>query len=161
MAKKSTKNMKKPQGIWWLCFILYIGIMVWLLFVRSQVWTAGLSYQQMLQENINLKPLFTIRNYINVILHYPDSYYYEHCIINLIGNILLFIPAGFLPPRLIPSLKKFFCFLPTVLICLLFVELLQLFALVGSFDVDDIILNLFGILIGYLVFLFSAKNKNL
>ena len=153
--------MKKPQGIWWLCFILYIGIMVWLLFVRSQVWTAGLSYQQMLQENINLKPLFTIRNYINVILHYPDSYYYEHCIINLIGNILLFIPAGFLPPRLIPSLKKFFCFLPTVLICLLFVELLQLFALVGSFDVDDIILNLFGILIGYLVFLFSAKNKNL
>ncbi len=158
MGKRSRKNKANTQPVWWLCFVLYIGLMVWLLFCRSQAWTEGLSYEQMLWENVNLKPFYTIRNYINVILHYPESYYYKHCIINLTGNIIMFIPAGFLLPRLFRPLRKFFCFLPTVIISILFVELLQLFALLGSFDVDDIILNLAGILIGYIVFLCTAKK---
>lgn len=161
MAKRSGKNKKNDSTIWWLCLILYIGLMIWLLFCRSQIWIEGLSYQQMLLENINPKPFYTIRNYINVILHYPDSYYYRHCIINLVGNVAMFIPGGFLLPRLFKSMRKFFCFLPTAILCILFVELLQLFALVGSFDVDDIILNLSGLVIGFLVFLCTAKNKNL
>ncbi len=158
MAKRTRKNKKSALAVWWLCFILYIGLMIWLLFCRSQVWTEGLSYQQMLLENINLKPFYTIKNYINVILHYPDSYYYEHCIINLIGNIVMFIPAGFLLPRIFDPVRKFFHFLPVVFIGILFVELLQLFAMVGSFDIDDIILNLSGMIVGYLIFLCTVKK---
>ena len=158
MAKRSKKNKNTAQTIWCICFILYMGLMIWLLFCRTQVWIEGLSYRQMLQENINLKPLYTIKNYVNVILHYPESTYYRHCIINLIGNVLMFIPAGFLLPRLFKPLRKFFPFLLMVLICILFVELLQLFALVGSFDIDDIILNLSGVLMGYLLFKCTVKK---
>ena len=158
MAKQNRKSKKNALAIWWLCFILYIGLMIWLLFCRSQMWTEGLSYEQMLLENINLKPFYTIKNYINVILHYPDSYYYEHCIINLLGNIIMFIPAGFLLPIIMEPLQKFLHFFLTVFVCILFVEILQLFALVGSFDIDDIILNLFGMITGYLVFKFTVKK---
>lgn len=156
MAKRSKK--KNQTALWWLCFIPYAGLMVWLLFCRNQVWIEGLSYRQMLLENINLKPLYTIRNYMNVIAHYPDSYYYEHCIVNLIGNVVMFIPAGFFFPHLFHGMKKFRCFLFTAAIGILFIELLQLFALLGSFDVDDILLNLMGMIIGYLVFLCTAKK---
>ncbi len=158
MAKRTRKNKKNAQAIWWLCLILYIGLMVLLLFCRSQAWIEGLSYQQMIRENINFKPLYTIKNYVNVILHYPDSYYYEHCIINLIGNVVMFVPAGFLLPRVFKPLRKFFHFLLTAVICILFVEILQLFTLVGSFDVDDIILNLSGMVIGYLIYLCTIKK---
>ena len=158
MANRSRKNKNAAQVMWCIGFILYTGLMIWLLFCRSQEWTEGLSYRQMLLQNINLKPLYTIKNYINVILHYPESTYYRHCIINLTGNILMFIPAGFLLPRLFKPLRKFFPFILTVLICILFVELLQLLAMVGSFDIDDIILNFFGVLIGYLLFICTAKK---
>lgn len=161
MAKRSRKKSKNPQAIWWICFILYIILMIWLLFCRTRVWTDGLSYQQMLQENINLKPLYTIKNYINVILHYPNSAYYDHCIINLIGNVIMFIPAGLFFPRLFLFLRNFIFFVLTSLACIIFIETLQLFVLVGSFDVDDIILNISGFLIGYMIFKITAKNRNL
>lgn len=156
MAKRSKK--KNKQALWWLCFIPYAGLMIWLLFCRPQTWIEGLSYQQMLLENINWKPFYTIRNYVNVIFHYPDSYYYEHCIINLVGNVVMFLPAGFLLPHLFKRMRKFWCFLLTTLIGILFIELLQLFALVGSFDVDDILLNLLGTILGYLAFLCTVKK---
>ena len=152
MAKRQKEHNRSAQVIWWIVFVLYTGIMLWLLLGRSQTWISGFSYQQMLLENMNLKPFFTIGNYLNIIFHYPDSIYFRHCIINLLGNVLLFIPAGLLVPRLIKPTQNFFLFLLIAVLCILFVEFIQLLALLGSFDVDDIILNLFGMLIGFIIF---------
>lgn len=152
MAKHQKENNTTAQIIWWIVFVLYTGGMLWLLFGRSQTWIGGLSYEQMLQENINLKPFYTIDNYINIIFHYPESFYFRHCIINLAGNILLFIPAGLLIPRLFKPMRNFFLFLLIAVVTILFVELLQLLTLLGSFDVDDIILNVSGMMIGSIIF---------
>lgn len=159
MAKRKGKSKKNLTPLWWTIFILYIGAMLWLLLGRSRGWIDGLSYRQMLSENINLKPFYTIDNYVNIIKNYPNSPYYRHCIINLFGNILLFIPAGWLLPRLFPSMRKFFPFFLTVLIAIVFVELLQMFTLLGHLDVDDIILNLSGMMIGYIVFAITNRSK--
>ena len=158
MAKQKRKSKRNLTPLWWVIFIAYIGIMVWLLFGRSRGWVDGLTYRQMLTENINLKPFYTIDNYINIIAHYPQSNYFRHCIINLFGNILVFIPAGWLIPRLFPTMRKFFAFFFTVLIAIVFVELLQLFTLLGHLDVDDIILNLTGMMIGYIFYAITAKT---
>ena len=158
MAKRKQKTKANTNTIWWLIFIVYIGLMLWLLLWRRQTWIPGLSYRQMLQENINLKPFYTIDNYLNVIFHYPQSYYFRHCIINLFGNILLFIPAGWLLPQLFQCMRKFLLFFLTCAIFLFFIEFLQLFALLGSFDIDDIILNIFGMMIGYTLFACMFKE---
>ena len=152
MAKRKQSKHRTSQAIWWIAFVLYVSVMLCLLLWRSQNWIDGLSYQQMLLENINLKPFYTIDNYLNIIVYYPDSFYFKHCIINLVGNVILFIPAGFLIPRVFKSMRKFFPFLLTCVLSIMFIELVQLFALLGSFDIDDIILNLSGILIGYILF---------
>src|SRR3954469_6263625 len=69
---------------------------------------------------------------------------------NLAGNIIGFMPFGFILPLLAKKFQK----LGTVIIhtfCLsLTFELLQLVFEFGSFDVDDLILNTLGGILGYL-----------
>lgn len=71
---------------------------------------------------------------------------------NLIGNILVFIPLGYLLPQLNKAFKNIFLCMGTGLLLVLAIELFQLLTAFGSFDVDDILLNGLGIFIGYLFF---------
>ncbi|NHC40297.1 VanZ family protein [Bacillus sp. MM2020_1] len=87
---------------------------------------------------------------------------------NLAGNIIGFVPFGFILPLLAKKFQK----LSTVTIstfCLsLMFELLQLIFEFGSFDVDDLILNTVGGVLGYipiklalLITLLKKKNINI
>ena len=140
-------------------FLLYCGVMLWLLFGRSSGWTENLSYWEKVQQNMNVTPLLTIRNYIHVVLYSSNASLVRHCFINLAGNILLFIPAGWLLPRIWVRLRRFFPFFFTCAIAILLVELFQLFTLLGSFDVDDLILNLLGMILGYLFYMILHRKK--
>ena len=75
-------------------FLVYVGLMVWLLFGRPRAWSEELTYAEILRQNINLTPLLTIRNYLQVVLHRTNDAVLMHCIINLVGNAQAFI----LPP---------------------------------------------------------------
>lgn len=139
-------------------FILYCCIMLWLLFCRSPGWVEGLSYEEQLQANINIKPWYTISNYLKVILQRTNDDVLAHCIINLAGNVLLFIPAGVLIPKIWPKQRNFFCFFFSCFGIMFLVEVLQLFTLLGSFDVDDLILNLLGMTIGFIGYHLFSKH---
>ncbi len=141
-------------------FLVYCGTMLWLLFGRSYGWVEGLSYEQMLRQNINLTPFLTIRNYWRVIYHRTNVAMIPHCFINLFGNVLLFIPAGWLLPKIWLKMRGFFRFFFTCALCIFLVELLQLFSLLGSFDIDDLILNLFGMTLGFIYYhIATPKGK--
>ena len=73
---------------------------------------------------------------------------------NLLGNIIPFVPFGFLLPIAYRKFTSAIKVLPTGLVSILLIELFQFFTKLGSFDVDDIILNMIGIICGYLMFLF-------
>ena len=133
-------------------FLVYCATMLWLLFGRSYGWVEGLSYKQMLRQNINLTPFLTIRNYWRVIAHRTNVAMIPHCFINLFGNVLLFIPAGWLLPKIWVKMRNFFCFFFTCALSIFLVELLQLFSLLGSFDIDDLILNLAGMTLGFVYY---------
>ncbi|MDX1807277.1 MAG: VanZ family protein, partial [Paenisporosarcina sp.] len=94
----------------------------------------------------NFIPLKTITYY----LFLANDINFNIRIENLTGNVIGFIPFGFLLPLL---LNKFHSFkkigLATFCLSLIF-ELLQLIFRIGSFDVDDLILNTLGGMIGYL-----------
>ena len=82
---------------------------------------------------------------------------------NLFGNILPFIPFGFLLPKAFKSCASFFKVFFLGLLSIVFIELFQLFSKLGSFDVDDIILNMISIIIGYIIYavLKTAKKKKI
>lgn len=73
-------------------------------------------------------------------------------VINLLGNVIIFVPFGFFKPMSSVSRN----FLTTVLDGIwlsMIVEVFQFVTKVGRFDVDDLLLNTFGVAIGYLIFL--------
>ena len=71
---------------------------------------------------------------------------------NLIGNIVAFIPLGYMMPRLHKIFENLFICMATALLFVLGIELFQLFSAFGIFDVDDILLNGLGAFVGYLCF---------
>lgn len=95
----------------------------------------------------NFEGFSTIKMYINY-----WGYKEINSFGNLIGNVLAFIPLGYMLPRLSRRFENLFFCLGMGLIIVLAIELFQLYTNFGCFDVDDILLNGLGILIGYLFF---------
>lgn len=95
----------------------------------------------------------TIRMYI-------DYSYKLNSFENLVGNIVAFVPFGFLLPYVIKREKCFFIMLFQSFFLVVGIEVFQLFSAFGAFDVDDILLNCFGAVLGYLVYkAYEALNK--
>lgn len=96
----------------------------------------------------NFMPFETIFRYIN----YSQYFNWDTIIINLLGNLLIFTPMGFLLPLLSKKFRK-----AGVILCLGFfaslsVETIQFIFTVGSADIDDLILNTIGAWLGYLAY---------
>ena len=68
--------------------------------------------------------------------------------INLVGNIVLLVPVGLLLPFVFPIISWKRSFL-LALASGLVIEIMQTALHVGIFDIDDVILNAFGVMIGF------------
>ncbi len=79
-------------------------------------------------------------------------------IYNVLGNIILFIPFGYFISYYIKAKKITPLFLVTLIVSTS-VEFVQL-KIGRSFDVDDIILNVIGGLLGYLIYIGLTAIKN-
>ncbi len=75
---------------------------------------------------------------------------------NLGGNLLGFVPLGIFLPLLFRKLKSFAAVIAVVFAISLAYEIIQLCTGLGVFDVDDIILNTAGGIIGFLVHFFAS-----
>ncbi|MBQ7432629.1 MAG: VanZ family protein [Lachnospiraceae bacterium] len=132
-----------------LLFMLYCLILFYVLFgVRIQYGGASFSgsmweYAKM---HINFIPIKTIGEYIRAAKE--GTINIQIILKNLLGNLLLFFPMGIYWAfrRKEESIGKFIL---NMLMILLMIELLQFLTKLGSFDVDDFILNLTGSLGGF------------
>lgn len=151
------KQYPKSTPLWRFAFVVYGALLLWLLFDRTPDWGDTVSYAEAMRGNVNLVPFYTIGNYWKVVSRMEFTPLFFHCVINLGGNIFLFVPIGYFLPRLWPFLRNFFSFLLTCTAAIVLVELLQLVTLLGSLDIDDLILNLAGMIAGYLLFIIFKK----
>lgn len=72
---------------------------------------------------------------------------------NLFGNVIVFMPLGLLIPVSFPGIDRFWMILLHSFWLSLCIELFQLVSHFGAFDVDDILLNTLGGLLGFFTFL--------
>lgn len=70
----------------------------------------------------------------------------------IILNILLFIPLGYLFPVLVPKCRTWPKMILLGFVTSLTIETIQLFTHLGWFDVDDLIHNTIGAMLGYLAY---------
>lgn len=82
------------------------------------------------------------------------TYGWKYTLMNIGGNILIFVPFGFLIPMSSKNkiTRNFFV---VTLLAIMFsgaIEVVQILTKVGAFDIDDIILNTAGAITGYIVY---------
>ena len=125
--------MKKKENatlIFGILFMLYAAMMLWLLFDRPSD-GGGLSYLSQVKLNLNLVPLRTVALYIRTLMNTGNAYLLRHAIINLAGNVIMFVPLGALLPAIWPTLRKFWkCWLCSAG-CIAVIEILQLFTVIS------------------------------
>jgi glycopeptide antibiotics resistance protein len=79
-------------------------------------------------------------------------------VVNLIGNIALFAPIGFLVPLVYRKMTWQWS-VALGLAAGLAIEGMEIGFHTGVFDIDDVMLNAIGVMLGYLAFSISAKRK--
>lgn len=129
-------------------FTLYIVLMLWLLFGQRIGIDYSGTYREIILSNLNLIPLQTVSSYL-YLLNSASGAALRHAIVNLAGNVVMFIPLGFFLPAVS---GKYHRFKRTMLLCaglIILIEAIQLFTLLGSCDIDDFLLNMAGAAIGY------------
>ena len=76
--------------------------------------------------------------------------------INLVGNIILLVPIGFLVSLIYRDMTWKIA-LAIAVAAGLAIEGMQVMLHVGIFDIDDVILNGLGVMVGYWTFIFFVK----
>lgn len=125
-----------------LLFLAYCALMLWLLF--GQRMDAGTA-----EQNWNLIPFQTLKLYVRLLQSTQNAYLLRHAFINLVGNVVMFIPLGFFLPGIWVRMRKFFVCALCATLVIMTIEALQYLTSLGSCDIDDLILNLPGAMLGW------------
>ena len=144
------------KRVYKILFYIYMTILIFLVLFKFDGSLTNLaqkihSVQQnrsMGYWNCNLMPGATISLYLR---HIPSGF----AVKNLVGNVVAFIPLGYFLPTVYPKYRKWWKTILFSFLFLLAAESIQLVSMLGVFDVDDIILNLAGCLLGYFVCIFT------
>ena len=151
--------MKKfARPVLWTIFIIYCFVLVYVLFL-SRGTRDGFTFAEYMRRFTNFIPFKTIVEYVQ---RYIDGYR-NLSVLNLLGNFVLFMPMGALLPCVIRKLDRFWKVNLTVLGMVVMVEIVQGILRVGSVDIDDVLFNVVGAMIGYglirLPFIYNFLKK--
>lgn len=135
--------------------VAYAALMLWLLLGRSIFADRGAAQFEM---SYNFIPFKTIRHFIKLMISSGSLSGILYAVVNLGGNVIMFLPMGFFLPGLWKKLRS----LPGVILSaaaiIMAVELTQLFTLRGTCDIDDLILNILGAVMGYGIFILAQQS---
>ncbi|WHX24574.1 VanZ family protein [Virgibacillus halodenitrificans] len=141
-----------------ISFIFYLVALVILLFIgnRGYLYT-DLTLLEYMKTSSNFVPFKTINTYFTAII--DNSMNRSIPIKNLVGNLFMFLPMGIYLPFLIKKIAGLGRFVLSMIVLLLFIEVIQLVTRRGSFDIDDFILNMIGALIGFAIWKTKCIQK--
>ncbi len=139
----SHKQVKKFRAMGKVLFVLYIFFLLYFLIFSDWYGRTGISSEY----RYNLVLFKEIKRFIE----YREELGAFAVFTNLFGNILIFMPYGFFI-SMASRARGFFMTLFYSFSLSFCVEIFQLFTKVGSFDVDDLLLNTVGGVLGYILF---------
>lgn len=158
LFSKRTNSKRILKKLFLLFFLLYAYLLLSLTLLDPSMGRGANSIYDSIEQTrsaynhrfVNLIPLRSIYHvYIKGFLGgYVNAYY---TFLNLLGNLVAFFPLAFFLPYFFSAQKRWYLFLPTALLSVALVEALQYLFMIGSCDIDDLILNAGG---SFLFFLF-------
>ncbi|MGN1167478.1 MAG: VanZ family protein [Lachnospiraceae bacterium] len=131
-------------------FVLYIAFIIYFLIFSD--WYGRTGVRQEYHYNLvlfrEIKRFWRYRNQLGLFAMFT----------NLFGNVLIFMPLGFFMP-MASKHRNFFTTLFYSFGLSLGVEVFQLVSKVGSFDVDDLLLNTIGGIAGYILYVMCCAIR--
>lgn len=155
IERKKQLQIRTLKGI----FTIYIIVLATLLFLEStfrrgfadrNIWQVVPFSKDHIKYYSNLIPLKSVTMYYTAFQ--KKSMSLTIITINVLGNLLAFAPFGFFIPILYKKkVQNVFKFLIIATISSTLVEVIQFLTMVGQADIDDVILNVLGALIIYIL----------
>ena len=110
-----------------------------------------------INNSFNIIPFDTIKLFMN---GYKNGVVTQKdFLINVYGNLFVFMPYGIFIPLIFKKINKYYKFLIFITVFVIIIELLQFLTLSGSCDIDDLILNVIGASVIYFVCKISFIRK--
>lgn len=143
---------------------MFIKQSINILFLFSILLIVTMTFLYPLPNSISLNS-YIENNYIpfSVIFELLSTLPFLKSMYNIIGNIVLFMPLGFLLPLKFTRINKFNKAVMFGLGSSIFIEFSQLFLPYRQTDIDDVMLNTLGTGLGYVVYklwINIVKNDN-
>lgn len=136
------RNTTRNQKFGWVLFVLYLASLVYFMFFAESFGRDPVERDYA----YNLELFKEIKRFY----HYREQLGMNAFLLNVVGNVAAFIPCGFFLPIVSRRSRRWY---NAILICFglsLCIEVTQLVCKVGSFDVDDLLLNTAGGIIGFI-----------
>jgi len=159
MTAEPLKFTKIKSPLYALLLIAYSILIVKLIVFKLP---SNIMYDIMFQKdtaelvrNTNLIPFDTIKRFV-----YAYQYHLlptKSIVYNLVGNLVIFMPFGILLSKTFTHINRTITVFFITLAFTLSIEIFQYISYLGSFDIDDIILNVAGATIGYLIYSIHLK----
>ena len=151
MRRFADSAPKTVRRFIWFCFLLFIHLLLSFTLSSSYFYrpssfafTDPEGFNVYLQNRVNLIPFYTIREI-------SDKSSFYTVIINNIGNIVALMPMGVFLPLLFFRQRRIKMFILTTTFAVILIESTQMLFLMGAWDIDDLILNVTGAVIMFLI----------
>ena len=151
MKYKPDGSRKAVKRLTVFCFILYLHMLLSFTLASTYFYrpssfaiTDPEGFSLYLQTRVNLIPFYTIKEISDVGGFYT-------VIVNNLGNILALMPMGVFLPLIFFRQRRILMFVLTVTLCVILIETTQMLFLMGVWDIDDLMLNVTGAVIMFLV----------
>ena len=153
--------IKKYSPIIFIVYLLVLFLVLVMKFPQMDMfyrtiekWETGITPSFV--DKPNFIPFKVINKYISNAHHINDWFTK-----NLAVNIIMFMPCGFLTPLFFKKNRIWHILIFGIVLSVI-VEMLQALLGVGTVDIDDVILNTFGTLVGFGIYklIYSVVFKN-
>ncbi|WEV39229.1 VanZ family protein [Lactobacillus sp. ESL0680] len=153
MAIRRRRSIKSEASVWLFAFYLILVLMLTTFRNTYFPWQLTFYFSRPLSE-INL--VFLKETWKLVYAQSRLDFFY-----NSFGNVLCFVPFGFLAPFVFSKKQTFARVLLAGMIFSIFIEGMQFLLETGVSDIDDVFFNSCGAAIGYLLYWVfkSVRNK--
>ncbi len=138
------RNTTRNQKLGWVLFLAYLAMLVYFVFFAESFGRDSAQHEYA----YNLELFKEIKRFYQ----YREQLGMEAFLLNVVGNVVAFVPFGFFLPIVSRRGRKWYnttCLGFGMSLC---IETVQLVCKVGSFDVDDLLLNTIGGIVGYIFY---------
>ena len=139
-----------------LLLLMYINLAVLVRFVFYPFFTVNGQVQPLI---INMSSIQPLRVNLIPLVNILDYGIKREAAINILGNISMFMPTGFIMPILFKQLDCFWKVLLAGAGLSFVIEMIQLLFPGSVTDIDDLLLNAAGVAIGYGIYKLVCRSR--